>query len=922
MDDDFGIITEDQFVSYGKRTNEANYNNRHNNSNSDRNKNLWYKLDNGSYVSVSVEVEPGDATYAEITERRNNSWYENNVNNLYALVNGVPQKVTIEKTGNLFVTYVYKLPDGTEIAQSSGRNSVPVFNKVDKNRLCLLTTDNSKNIYTYIYTDADNVTHEIGTASTGADTVFETAFYEKTTAGSTITRLEALTNALNNFVSDVNDKAAGPDGDINTTDDNVNHRVAIVGFASDGDNYNNDKYENTELFVGETQYRYNQGASEHYGEAFQSMDTTLGRANIQSSIANLDAYGGTRPCWGIEMANGIFNAYPIQSGEKRNRVVIIFTDGEPGSGSTFNNSEANKAIAEVHSSKDIYQATAYTVGIFSGANATVPMPDNTNNANKFMHYMSSNFEYAQSMTNFGNSTYPEDGSSYYLSAADSESLNNIFKQISNQIESGTSSSKLTEEAVIKDIISEQFQLPEKATENSIHLYTEDYTADKTFTNQQPFEGTVDVNGSNVSVSGFDFSDNWCGTESNNGNTTYRGKKLIIEFTVEAKDGFLGGNNVYTNTSAGVYENNSAEQPIQEFERPQVNVPIKDITVGAVDKNVYLLNGLTAEELRSGATAKVGNVTLDLTQPAQNYGLKDWQTAGVDISVTITDADRNVVSTDLTNLREDTTYNVTVQVSPKETALTTSSGTAAATQSDTDEGSINVFKPELSFKDSQVYYGDTVPTDFTGNLTATKWKHNGTEADTSKMGEAPALTLNYTPDETKIADGIINTKEDIPVKATVSIVKQNDAGQDVTAEITDKTTFIHTACSPACGWTEPITKGNPAFLLHPKTCQLTITKTGGAAGEPYVFDVYKDGAKYSEVTIVGNTSETICELPVGTYRIEEKTDWSWRYNPSYNGSVTLSKDVTSGTITCTNTNNNNKWLNGYSDVIKNIFGVAN
>lgn len=110
------------------------------------------------------------------------------------------------------------------------------------------------------------------------------------------------------------------------------------------------------------------------------------------------------------------------------------------------------------------------------------------------------------------------------------------------------------------------------------------------------------------------------------------------------------------------------------------------------------------------------------------------------------------------------------------------------------------------------------------------------------------------------------------------------------------------------------------MLHVKTCQLTITKSGGASNEPYVFDVLKDGTKYSEVTIVGNNSEIIYELPVGEYSITEKTDWSWRFTPSYSSNVTLSKDVTSGTITCTNTLNKNKWLNGYSTVWRNIFGV--
>lgn len=135
----------------------------------------------------------------------------------------------------------------------------------------------------------------------------------------------------------------------------------------------------------------------------------------------------------------------------------------------------------------------------------------------------------------------------------------------------------------------------------------------------------------------------------------------------------------------------------------------------------------------------------------------------------------------------------------------------------------------------------------------------------------------------------------------------------TTDVTDKTTFVHTKCDANC--TDP---ANGKFLLHVKTCQLTVTKTGGADNESYVFTVYKDGVKYSEVSIYGNNSETIYELPVGSYTIAEESGWSWRWTANNGSTTTLSKDVTSGTITCTNSSNGkNYWLNGFSEIIKNI-----
>ena len=191
-------------------------------------------------------------------------------------------------------------------------------------------------------------------------------------------------------------------------------------------------------------------------------------------------------------------------------------------------------------------------------------------------------------------------------------------------------------------------------------------------------------------------------------------------------------------------------------------------------------------------------------------------------------------------------------------------------------------------------------------------HDGTAAVPSEMlGEKPTLDISFTPDESKLKDGKY-TKQDVPVAATVKIGTEN---------VNDYTTFVHQDCTTACGWETPAKPGAPAFLIHIKTCTLNITKQGGEGDETYVFDVYKDGEKYSEVTIQGNGTETLVELPVGTYTIEEDTNWSWRYDKarSYTADVVLSSDVPTGTITCTNAKTTNSWLNGFSTVVRNIFG---
>lgn len=887
------------FREYSNKNNGDYYDLRHNGA---KRPNLYHQLADGSYASVSVKLDRGESsfTYVECPS----SWKNNVIaimedpddywkysNSLYIRgTDGNYQKVELTRkdTSTGWVpayTYEYKFPDGTTVT-SSGGDSVPNFG--DKGPLYYRTEVPGEGTYTYTYTDQDGATQTIGT-STGETTQPDFTLYERYESGS-VSRLNALKTAVSGFADSVKTKAAGQDGEIGTSDD-VNHRVAVVGFATGNRSTDgHPSYENTEVFIGTDQYNYNSDASSYYTDALQDMNTTVGYNNVIASKNALAARGATYPNYGLEMAKGILDANPVQQGEKRNRVVILFTDGTPG-WSGYDSEVAGAAVTQASALKNA-GVTVYSVGIFEGADATsAGIADGASNrqANQFMQNVSSNN---------GTPRNP----SYYLSASDADTLNSIFQQISGQIEEGGSSTTLDEQSVVKDIISPSFQLPTGATAADITLETYAYGEGDSWTkNNSAMGATAVVNGDTVDVTGFDFAQNWCGTETTNGNKTYRGNKLVISFKVEPKSGFLGGNNVPTNTSAGIYENSSATDPVFTFPVPKVDVDIKSITVTAPNKDVYLLQDVPTDTLKGGK-ATVGGVELDLTKPADNYGLESWQNAYVDITVEVKDKDGNIIANDLNGLTEDSEYTVSVKVSPKET------GTAAE-QTGEGNGQIHVYKPQLTFKDSEAWYGDTAPADLNANLTETKWHHGQDEADATKMGTAPELALTFTPDASKLDNGKINTKQDVPVDVGVKIGE---------TDVSTHTAFQHTNCDgKTCELPQDM-----EFLLHINTCQLTVTKTGGAAGEPYVFTVMKDGKKYSEVTVVGNSSETIYELPVGSYTILEDEGWSWRYVGTEGAAVDLSKDNTSGSISCTNSKTENYWLNGFSDVVKNIFGAKN
>ncbi len=909
-------MSQYEFAPYTGKTNGQYYELRHNGA---TNPNLWHKLADGSYTSVSVTIT-GEDTYKHVEcpgswkNAEYKDWYNledcywKYRNNLYVKVGDKYERVILNRDGLFYYTYTYTFPDGTYV-QSDGYDATPDFG--EKGPVYYRVPDDGAKTYTYTYKDKEGETHTIGT-SKGKDTKpTDFTLYERYESNITTTRIQALKDAVANFIESVETKAAGEDGDITTTADNINHRIAVVGFASKSGNGNNTELlsirGNNSHSVG---VAYNNINNQNLKDVLQSMDTTAGREMVGDALDALVASGATRTDLGMDMAQRILNTNPVLNAEKRNRVVIVFTDGSPTDSNGFELNVANAAINKADAIKNS-GATVYSIGIFEGADAssagTKPSGDLGNNSSRlpaacnwFMQKLSSN-----------NGTPEIPG--YYLSASDANTLNNIFKQISDQIETGTASTVLNEKAVVKDIISPYFQLPENATANDITLETYAYGTGGSWTNNNNTMGAhATVNGTGeVEVTGFHFSDNWCGIETKNGVETPHGNKLVISFKVVPKEGFLGGNGVPTNERADVTQTIDGELHEFIFPIPEVNVPIPDITVTAENKNVYLMGNISAAQMKEGVTAMAGGV--NLFNQEEYTGANAWKDDFVTITTTVTDKDGHEFPKDgLNNLTKDGDYFLHVKLEPNKDPATV--GTPAVEKIGNGEMKIKVFQPELTFKDYEGYYGDSVPA-FRENPAQIKWKHGEEVAVPAQMtGTEPSLDIIYTPDATKIENGKINSKQDIPVKAEVKI---NDT------DVTDKTTFQHQACSPACGWTDPNpNNGDPAFLLHVKTCQLTITKTGGDANEPYVFTVYKDNQQYTEVTIVGNGDVTIKELPVGTYTIEEDTGWSWRYTATISGGATLSANSPSDTITCTNTKNNDQWLNGFSAVVRNIYGQPN
>lgn len=165
-----------------------------------------------------------------------------------------------------------------------------------------------------------------------------------------------------------------------------------------------------------------------------------------------------------------------------------------------------------------------------------------------MNYVSSNFKTAADLGledyyvyHRITKNYTRDSSNYYLAASDADGLNNVFSTISSTI--GGSDSTLTATATMVDVISEYFQLPKNYLD-SLKAYTVPFTGTDASGNRQwganQTSYTPSVEGDKVSVTGFNYSDNWVGFHTDkDGKQTARGSKMVLEIPIQVKDDTVG-----------------------------------------------------------------------------------------------------------------------------------------------------------------------------------------------------------------------------------------------------------------------------------------------------------------------------------------------------------------------------------------------
>ena len=669
--------------------------------------------------------------------------------------------------------------------------------------------------YSWTYGCYDGWSHISGTKVTPKTSATDTTsgryqFYECEVT----TRLEALKTAMTSFIGQVADQS--------TAD-----RIALVGF-----------HDESVLIYGS-------------GNDSALVDATSNETNLINAVNSIssdnDLAGATEHGRGMERAKDVFDDQTSTDYTKRNKVVVMVTDGQPAPSNTDNWSSrtVKQAINAAYDLKKPvanggHAATVYSISVMPGTDASNPKTD----MDKYMSYISSNYPNAQytgsvidNVDNNGDSYYElhtpgwfesdeatsdetsaiisqitpgtkiTTTGSYYLTAGNLEALKNIFGNIAEQ--TGGAAIDLGVNTQIRDIVSPYFQLPEGADEGDIELTIMDATYEsgslgwKASTSTDPAP-TATVSNRNVTVKGFDFTKNFVAEKGRvEGDVTqtgtFHGRKLMISFKVKANPDFLGGNGVPTNDAAsGVYD--STGTLVEKFEEPVTNVPIKTINPILVDQHIYLTNPANIDKMISDTADINADYKYEYMLGTTKYDFDGTNNKFVNVTYNVYDSKTAATPVKSLTINAGQTSGAWQQVDALINGLTADKTYyITCTVDPITPGTTDEYKAKTSdinadaAKGTVYVYKPTIPvhdlTAFVGTQVASMDAALGTVTwSHPTQGNATAsmgTAPTLTHEFTPASTGIITSKADIPVEIETSVGS---------TDITQYTSYPRTACN--------------------------------------------------------------------------------------------------------------------------------
>lgn len=234
-------------------------------------------------------------------------------------------------------------------------------------------------------------------------------------------RLDALKDAVTYFLNQVKTQNES------ITDEAKKVQVALIKYAGDNSNtIGNDTYNG---------YNYSQTV---HSLAWTPKDLQ----QEQDAVNSLKAGGATRADYGLQHAVKQLNSGVNSGRPGAQKLTVFYSDGSPTSSDEFETTIANNAIKAAAQLKNDH-SQVISIGAMPGAD-----PSGTDNANRFMNYVSSNYPNAQSMSKPG---ARGEGTYYYAVSARTD-LQTIFEEIISIVTSGTAYQDVTMTDTLSDYV--------------------------------------------------------------------------------------------------------------------------------------------------------------------------------------------------------------------------------------------------------------------------------------------------------------------------------------------------------------------------------------------------------------------------------------------------------------------------------------
>lgn len=615
----------------------------------------------------------------------------------------------------------------------------------------------------------------------------KTQFYYKESADTT--KLDALKTAVSAFID-------------NVATNSPNSNISIVKFA---DNSYKNAEGNDTFWQGDYEYNYTQIVKK-----LTKVDKN-GVTALKKAIGELKAGGATASDYGLNKAQEALN------GAKQERVVILFTDGEPNHGRDF---DKEVATAAVNKAKELKTAetktTIYTVGVFKNLYEDV---------NLYMSSVSSNYPNASAQYKKGTWKVSYGGSDfgkYYMNATSPVDLLKAFETISSEVSGG----ELGEKAVLTDVIAPNFALVAPEGTNGVTAYTVDKTADGWSTQKTTLTNGVTVGtDGQVNVTGFNYSENCVTTTAKPNTSNDYGKKLVVEFTIAHNN--YGGTQP-TNAGASIKDEEGKE--VIKVDDPTIPVKITEPSItSATATKVYDGEGIDViANIKAAADALVTGT---------NKGKNQFVTISVAVKVD-----------------ENTTYTYTIPAGAE------SGSWDSTTPTLTTGKDVNTYKYDLT-----ITYTDATPK--TDTTTPAEPKTATAEA-TYTITKRPVTLTSETA--SKPYDGTPLTKQE------VTVTDYDDGKNVFNSEFTAAATGTITEPGGPVANTITVTPKNGALesnyeitkkegnltITQDETTKITVTITGKNTTKEYDgtehvaegYDVSVSGANASDVRVSLNTGK--------------------------------------------------------------------